>query len=314
MADVTRRMLDLLSLLQTGRQFASGELARRLDVSPRTVRRDVERLRGYGYPVETRPGPGGYYRLAAGRAVPPLMLEDDEAVAILLALATSSTAGAGEPGSVAAAAARAYGKLDQVLPARLAATVSTLRSSLEADAPLAPAADVGTLYGLAEGIRDQRVVEFEYEGRERVTRRRVEPHRQVHHLLRWYLLGWDLEARGWRTFRTDRMTDLRVRSRGFRPRPLPAGTALDHLLAGIRRGSRRVEMTAEAGATAVAAALPFETMDLTEVGAGRTRIVLHCADRHWLVLHLSRLDTRVEIHEPVEWADDLRRATPGWVT
>lgn len=314
MADVTRRMLDLLSLLQTGRQFASGELSRRLGVSARTLRRDVERLRGYGYPVETRPGPGGHYRLAAGRAVPPLMLEDDEAVATLLALATSSTADPGEPGSVGAAAARAYGKLDQVLPARLAAVVSTLRSGLEADAPLAPAADVRDLSELGVAIMDRRMVEFDYRGRELVTRRRVEPHRQVHHLLRWYLLAWDREKQDWRTFRVDRMDSLRLLSATFEPRSLPAGTALDHLLAGTRRGSRRVEMTAEASASEVAAALPYEAMDLTEVGEGRTRIVLHCADRHWLLLHLSRLDTRVEVHEPVEWAREIRHLAAGWMT
>lgn len=313
MPDVTRRMLDLLSLLQTGRQFASGELARRLGVSARTVRRDVERLRGYGYPVATQPGPGGHYRLTAGRAVPPLMLEDDEAVATLLALATTSTTDPGAPGSVAGAAARAYGKLDQVLPARLAAVVSTVRTGLEVDAPRAPSADVRVLSALAEGIREHRVVEFEYDGRQRATHRRVEPHRQVHHLLRWYLVAYDLDAEGWRTFRTDRMADLRLRSRNFHPRSLPEGTGLDLLLAGIRRGSQRVEMTVVATPADITAALPYETMDLTEIGEGRTRVVLYCADRHWLVLQLSRLDTTVEIHEPVEWADQIRRAAAGWM-
>lgn len=307
MADVTRRMLDLLTLLQTGRQFPSAELARRLGVGPRTVRRDVDRLRGYGYPVQTRPGPGGHYRLTAGRAVPPLMLEDDEAVAILLALASTSAADPGEPGSVGAAAARAYGKLDQFLPARLAATVSTVRSGLEADAPSSPPAAIGALSVLATAIRDQRVVEFEYRRGEMVTSRRVEPHRQVHHLLRWYLLGWDLDKQDWRIFRTDRLRDLQTRTRTFEPRALPAGTALEYLLQGINRSARRVEMTVDLPAAEVASALPYQSMDLTEVEEGRTRIVLHCEDRHWLLLHLSRLDADVEVYEPQEWAREIRR-------
>ncbi|GAA1490472.1 helix-turn-helix transcriptional regulator [Brachybacterium sacelli] len=307
MADVTRRMLDLLTLLQTGRQLPSAELARRLGVSPRTVRRDVDRLRGYGYPVRTRPGPGGHYRLTAGRAVPPLMLEDDEAVAVLLALASTSATDPGEPGSVGGAAARAYGKLDQFLPARLAATVSTLRAGLEADAPTAPPTDIGALSVLSTAIRDRRVVEFVYRGRETETTRRVEPHRQVHHLLRWYLLGWDLDKQDWRIFRSDRLRDLQVRTRVFEPRDLPAGTALEYLLEGINRSARRVELTVRLPAAEVASALLYQSMDLTDVGEGCTRIVLHCEDRHWLLLHLSRLDAEVEIHEPQEWAREIRR-------
>lgn len=125
MADVTERMLALLSTLQTGRSFSGEELTRRLSVSPRTLRRDVDRLRGYGYPVETQPGPGGYYRLAAGRTMPPLVLDDDEAVATLLALASLAAiepptkGGPYTVGGIDDAATRAYGKLDQFLPARL---------------------------------------------------------------------------------------------------------------------------------------------------------------------------------------------------
>ncbi|MFC7584879.1 helix-turn-helix transcriptional regulator [Nonomuraea antimicrobica] len=119
MADVTERMLALLSTLQTGRPFSGEELASRLAVSPRTVRRDVERLRGYGYPVETQPGPGGFYRLVAGRTMPPLVLDDDEAIAVLLGLATLAAVRSDEDGSLDDAATRAYGKLDQFLPARL---------------------------------------------------------------------------------------------------------------------------------------------------------------------------------------------------
>lgn len=138
MADVTKRMLGLLSLLQTGRAIGGDELARRLEVSPRTVRRDVDRLRGYGYPVETQPGPGGFYRLAAGRTMPPLVLDDDEAVATLLALASLASVGLAEGGiddgatdGIDDAASRAYGKLDQFLPTRLRPLLTAIRAGLE---------------------------------------------------------------------------------------------------------------------------------------------------------------------------------------
>ncbi|MEV7807859.1 HTH domain-containing protein [Microbispora sp. NPDC088329] len=155
MADVTRRMLALLSLLQTGRPFSGDELASRLDVSPRTVRRDVDRLREYGYPVETQPGPGGYYRLVAGRTMPPLVLDDDEAVAALLGLATLASSGSGEDGALDDAATRAYGKLDQFLPARLRPRAAALRASLETGRHVAPAVNAALLADLAEAIDDR---------------------------------------------------------------------------------------------------------------------------------------------------------------
>jgi predicted DNA-binding transcriptional regulator YafY len=138
MPDVTHRMLSLLATLQTGRSFGGGELAARLGVSPRTLRRDVDRLREYGYPVETRPGPGGHYRLVAGAAMPPLMLEDDEAVAVLLGLAALAATGSADEGSVDEAATRAYGKVEQYLPKRLRHRIVRLRASLETGDVAAP--------------------------------------------------------------------------------------------------------------------------------------------------------------------------------
>src|SRR5690606_42022444 len=121
MADVIQRVLALLAVLQTGRACSGDDLAARLDVSPRTLRRDIDRLRGYGYPVEAQPGPGGYYRLGSGSAMPPLLLEDDEAIATLLGLATLTATGSASEGSLDDAATRAYGKVDQYPPRRLRA-------------------------------------------------------------------------------------------------------------------------------------------------------------------------------------------------
>ena len=152
MADVTERMLALLSTLQTGRSFSGEELTRRLSVSPRTLRRDVDRLRGYGYPVETQPGPGGYYRLAAGRTMPPLVLDDDEAVATLLALASLAAIGPSTEGGIDDAATRAYGKLDQFLPARLRPRVASIRASLETSPQRAPSVTAHQFSIVAEAI------------------------------------------------------------------------------------------------------------------------------------------------------------------
>jgi len=135
MADVAHRVLTMLAVLQTGRAFTGDELAARLAVSPRTLRRDAERLRAYGYPVETRPGPGGYYRLSAGSTMPPLLLEDDEAVATLLGLATLAAAGSAGEGSLEDAAIRAYGKVDQYLPKRLRPRAAALRAAWRPPAP-----------------------------------------------------------------------------------------------------------------------------------------------------------------------------------
>ncbi|WP_240971076.1 MULTISPECIES: WYL domain-containing protein [unclassified Microbispora] len=235
------------SILQTGRPFSGDELAARLDVSPRTVRRDVDRLREYGYPVETQPGPGGYYRLVAGRTMPPLVLDDDEAIAVLLGLATLASSGSGEDGALDDAATRAYGKLDQFLPARLRPRVAALRASLETGRQLAPAVNAALLAGLAEAIDDREVVRFGYRDRHGgESRRRVEPHRQVHLLLRWYLLGWDLDRDDWRVFRLDRVRDLVRTGVRHAPRALPADAALAYLRQGLNADRRRVRLVVRA--------------------------------------------------------------------
>ncbi len=307
MADVTRRMLDLLTLLQTKRRFTGAELVTRLGVSERTVRRDIDRLRAYGYPVDAIPGPGGHYGLTAGRAVPPLMFEPDEAVAIMLALAATASTDPGDPGSIGEATTRAYGKLDQVLPARLAASAATLRSGLEAEALRAPSVDIASVMRIATAIHDRQQLEFTYRRGDRSTRRRIEPHRQVYHLLRWYLVAWDLERDDWRVFRADRMSDVHVRTTGFAARDLPETTALDLVKAGINRRSRKAVVSVEASADEVAASLPFEAMEFEVLAPRRTRVTLHCEDWHWLLLNVSHVGCPFTIEEPREWAEDIHR-------
>lgn len=302
MADVIQRVLALLATLQTGRALPGDELAARLNVSPRTLRRDVDRLRGYGYPVEAQPGPGGYYRLAAGNAVPPLLLEDDEAIATLLGLATLAATGSASEGSLDDAATRAYGKVDQYLPRRLRARAAALRASLETTHTLAPSTSAETMTTLASAIHHRRLVTFDYAGAAGgTTGRRVEPYRQIHHSLRWYLLAWDTDKRDWRVFRIDRVSDLRDLGRIFAPRRLPADTGIDYLRQGLHERRHRVVLTVEAPMTAAADAFKYQDVELTPIGQNRTRAVLMLDSWPWLLLHLAILDTEFTIDEPADF-------------
>ncbi|WP_335988302.1 helix-turn-helix transcriptional regulator [Glycomyces sp. MUSA5-2] len=306
MPDVTRRMLSLLATLQTGRSFSGAELAARLGVSPRTLRRDIDRLREYDYPVETRPGPGGHYRLTAGTAMPPLMLEDDEAIAILLGLAALAATGSADEGSVDEAATRAYGKVDQYLPKRLRHRIARLRASLETGGVPAPTTSAGDLGELADAIAARQIVTFDYErGDGAVSSRRVEPHRQLHHLQRWYLLAWDLGRGDWRTFRTDRIRGLRLSTTRFNPRPAPS--AMDYLVEGIARNRRPVAFIVSAPPGPVAEAFRHDTVELTALDDGRTRVALRLDTWEWPLVALAFLDADFTIEAPDHFVQGFHR-------
>ncbi|MCF6473495.1 YafY family transcriptional regulator [Nonomuraea sp. MG754425] len=299
MPDVTQRILDLLATLQSGRAFTADELVARLGVSARTLRRDIDRLRGYGYPVHTRPGPGGHYRLGAGTALPPLVLDDEEAIATLLGLATLAATGSAAEGSVDEAASRAYGKVDQYLPKRLRHRAAQLRASLETAVAAAPSVSADVMATLADAIQRRHPVAFDYVGRDgTATSRQVEPYRHVHHNLRWYLLAFDTGRDGWRVFRLDRVTGLRASTGTYAPRPLPAGTALDYLRRGLDKDRERVVLTVRAPLLAVADAFKHQDAELTATGDERTRVVLRLDTWQWLLLHLAFLDAPFTVEEP----------------
>ena len=308
MADVTERMLLLLSTLQSGRPFSGADLAERLGVSRRTVRRDVDRLRGYGYPVDTRPGPGGSYRLAAGRSVPPLVLDDHEATAAMLGLAIVAASTSGEEGTVDDAATRAFGKLDQVFPSRLRSRLAALRASIEAGEQAAPGLAAATIAELADAIADHRVVRFDYrDQRGARTERRVEPHRHVHLNLRWYLVGWDVDREDWRIFRADRISDLATTAVAFEPRTIPADTATAYLRAGLRAESEKVTVTVHATLDHVADALRYQDAEIDPVDEGTTRVSLWVASWEWLVLNLAATDADFTIDAGPEFTAACRR-------
>ncbi|MFI6286193.1 helix-turn-helix transcriptional regulator [Streptomyces sp. NPDC051018] len=231
MLETSARLLRLLSLFQTHRDWSGAELARRLGVTPRTVRRDVERLRELGYPVNASPGTGGGYQLGAGARLPPLLLDDDEAVAVAVGLRTA--AGQGIEG-IGETSVRALAKLEHVLPERLRRRVSALNSFT---VPMLHTprsqVDASVLTELANACRDGERLRFEYRDHGgSLTRRTVEPHRLVCTERRWYLVAWDTDRADWRTFRADRIVPTPPHGPRFTPRTPPA----EDLAAYVSRG------------------------------------------------------------------------------
>jgi predicted DNA-binding transcriptional regulator YafY len=203
MLTASSRLLRLLSLLQTRRHWSGAELAERLAVNPRTLRRDIDRLRELGYPIHASSGVAGGYAFRAGQALPPLLLDDEEAQAVAIAL---QTAAAGTVSGVEEGSLRALVKLEQVMPARLRRRLEALRSTILPLESLRPTVDAGVLASLALACRDQLRVAFAYrDSRGQDTARTVEPQGLVHTGSRWYLVAWDPAREDWRTFRLDRI-------------------------------------------------------------------------------------------------------------
>jgi predicted DNA-binding transcriptional regulator YafY len=240
MLETSARLLRLLSLLQSNRHWSGAELAERLDVTARTVRRDVERLRDLGYPVEATQGTAGY-RLGAGAAVPPLLLDDDEAVAVVIGLrsaAASSVSGIDE------SALQALTKLEQVLPSRLRHRVRRLQQATVRVAARGPRVDPDVLVRIADASHRRECVRFDYTshgGAETV--RTVEPHTLVNWERLWYLVAWDLARADWRTFRVDRLQLKRTPGPRFEPREPPDGDVTAYLTRQLSAGPWAVRAT-----------------------------------------------------------------------
>jgi len=223
MSGSSSRMLSLLSLLQARRDWPGAVLAERLDVTPRTIRRDVDRLRELGYRITAIKGPDGGYRLDAGSELPPLLFDDAQAVAIAVALQSIPASGI----DVDEAAARALATVRQVMPSRLRHRIDGIRfSGVENETRVDPA----VLEATTAAVRDRLALRFDY-GQDDRPPRRTEPHAVVAREGRWYLLAWDLDADDWRTFRLDRMTPRIPTGPSFTPRPLPAQDAQTYLAA-----------------------------------------------------------------------------------
>lgn len=294
MPKTSARLLSLLSLLQARRDWPGQVLADRLEVSPRTVRRDVDRLRELGYRIQTMKGPDGGYRLDAGTELPPLLFDDEQAVALAVALRIAATTGAG----IEEAAARALNTVRQVMPARLRHRIDTLQ--VTAVPRRAVRLDSGVLVALSAVVHACEVLRFDYAGG--TAPRRVQPHHVVTWGGRWYLVAWDLDRDDWRTFRADRITPRTPTGPRFTPRELPGGDVAT-FIAGKFQGSHRGwpcrgEVILDLPAEAVSRYAGDGIVEA--LGADRCRVVLGSWSWHGLAAGLGRFDADIEVVGPPE--------------
>jgi predicted DNA-binding transcriptional regulator YafY len=321
-ANTSSRTLRLLSLLQTRRYWPGEELAGQLRVSPRTLRRDIDRLRELGYPIQAQRGVAGGYQLAAGSALPPLVVDDEEAVALALCLHTAAQGagaqGAGAPGAVegiAEASVRALAKVVQVMPARLRRRVQalgavTVPAGWEAVGGAArETVDPEVLTTLALACRDTERVRFSYTaaGGEQADRE-VEPHRLVLLGRRWYLVGYDLDRQDWRSYRLDRLAAPNGTGVRFRARELPGGDAAAFVRAGVQsaRTGYEIEVIVEAAASVVRERIG-RWSSVAEIDAGRCRVRMTADMLEWPVLGLGMVGAEFQVISPpelIEWMRD----------
>ncbi len=312
MLQTSARLLRLLSLFQAQRYWSGADLSDRLDVTARTLRRDVERLRSLGYPVRSTSGTAGGYQLGAGATLPPLLLDDDEAVAVALGLRTAAS---GTVTGVEEASVRALMKLEQVLPPRLGRRVAALHAFI---VPLRSrdANNRGTtveaerLSALAGACRDQEGIRFSYHNRAGApTARVVEPHRLVHTGYRWYLVAWDLVRKDWRTFRVDRIEGKLKTSTRFKPRKPPEGDFATFVSKALSQGPYpyRARVTLDAPVDAISKRISPSAGVLEAIDEGTCMLHTGSHSLEGITIHLSLLGVGFRVHEPGELIDYIRQ-------
>jgi predicted DNA-binding transcriptional regulator YafY len=302
------RLLRLLSLLQTPRDWTGTELASRLEVSPRTVRNDIERLRDLGYPVHATRGSVGGYRLEAGTSMPPLLLEDDEAVAV--AIAMRSATGVAVEG-LEESSLRALAKLEQVLPPRLRRQVATVQSvtmHVRRGRP-GPTVDPAVLSELARLARERFQVRFDYSDRKQAaSARRAEPYRLVNAGQRWYLVAWDLDRADWRTFRVDRMRPGLSTGARFTARPLTDAEAEALVARGVPPEARKFQarIVVHAPAQQIAERIGPWIGSVEALDDDRCVLVTGAERVEDIAVHLGWLGCDFQVTEPPELVNTLR--------
>ena len=306
MTETSSRLLTLLSLLQGRRDWPGSELAERLEVSRRTIRRDIERLRALGYPVESLTGPAGGYRLRAGTAMPPLLLDDEEAIAIAVGLRTAARASVT---GIEETSVRALVKLEQVLPAHLRRRVRALQSAtMTLPAPGGPTVDPQSLTVIAAACRDSERVRFAYRGRDGVdSRREVEPHSLVNLGRRWYLVAWDRGRRDWRTFRVDRLAKPASTGVRFAQREPPAKDAAAYVAQSLSAAPYRYDarVTLHASAEAIRERVPSRWGTIEPIDDRTCEYRTGDDDLEWLALRVAMLGVDFDVHEPPELVEHV---------
>jgi predicted DNA-binding transcriptional regulator YafY len=317
MATTTSRLLGLLSLLQARRDWPGALLAERLEVSHRTVRRDVDRLREMGYRIHATMGPDGGYRLDAGSELPPLLFDDEQVVALAVALRAATLTGVG----IEEAAMRALTTVRQVMPSRLRHRLDALEFTPLAARAGDPASDTVSpevLMALSTAVRAREIVRFDYvrpgarEGTEPPPPRRVEPHHLVTSRGRWYLVAWDLELTDWRVFRADRITPRTPNGPRFPARELPAGVDVAAFVSARFSGSRPGERWPCVGKVILglpaSSVLPFAEDGVVE-DLGPERCSLKAGSWSWVALAagLNRFDTDIRVVGPPQLTEAFAR-------
>lgn len=295
MLGTSARLLELLVLLQQRRDWTSGALSERLGVSTRTVRADIGKLRSLGYPVDARPGVAGGYRLSAGATMPPLLLNDDEAVAV----AVSLSAAAGGRLGVEEASIAVLAKLEEVMPSHLRHRVEAVRRAASAVPGAGPALDLTVVSGIAAAIHGHERLRFGYvkpKGEE--ESRHVEPQRLVGWGSLWYLLAWDLDRDDWRVFRVDRMRPRLPTGKRFRPRAISERDEVDFVVDRVLHTGwvHRARILVHAPAEIVAAKLVVPVR-IEAVDATSCRVELGSADPDHLALWVTQIGTDFEVIE-----------------
>jgi predicted DNA-binding transcriptional regulator YafY len=303
MSDTPARLLRILSLLQRQPHWSGPALAERLGVTTRTVRRDVDRLRSLGYPVEAGPGTAGGYRLGIGAALPPLLLDDDEATAVAVALGAST---GGAVAGIEQPALAALAKLDRVLPVRLRQRVDALRSSVVTMAPPSDEVDADLLVTLAQACEGHERVTIAYRDREgRATERRTEPHRLVSTGRRWYLVAHDVDRADWRTFRVDRITAATRTGHRFVPSDPPDAAALVGRAITTAPYRHQAVVRFDTPAPVLRDRIP-PTVGIIRPDGESSVLTIGADDLAYLAGHLVGLDLPFEVLEPAELRDHLR--------
>lgn len=309
MLETSARLLKLLSLLQTPREWTGTELAERLEVTTRTVRQDVDRLRSLGYPVHATRGNVGGYRLGAGAVMPPLLLDDEEAVAVAVGLRTAAV---GSVTGIEETSLRALAKLEQVLPSRLRRRVSALQN-FTVSVPLGgngPKVSAESLSAIVAAARDHERLRFDYESHgATVSRREVEPYRLVNWGRRWYLVAWDVERKDWRTFRVDRITLKIPNGPRFTPRELPTEDLASYVSQGVSAATwrYRARVMVRASAAVVAERVPAAAGTVEAIDENSCMFEAGSDNPETLALWLGMLDADFTIVDAPELVEHLRR-------
>lgn len=306
MLETSARLLRLLSLFQAQRYWSGAELSGRLEVTARTLRRDVDRLRSLGYPVNSTSGTAGGYQLGAGATLPPLLLDDEEAVAVAVGLRTAAS---GTVTGIEEASVRALSKLQQLLPSRLRRRVSALNSFILPLTHSGPTVDAEALAVIAGACRDYEMLRFNYHSRDgAATTREVEPHRLVHTGHRWYLAAWDIGRKNWRTFRIDRIQPKIATGLRFTPRQPPDGDFAAYVSKSVSYApdKHQAKVVLHASVEAVSERIPPAAGTLEAIDDQTCVLHTGSSSLDSLSVYLALIGFEFEVREPPELVERVR--------